>query len=56
LGIKKVEVSVFDELGGGYCHRGGEHPVSFILKAGMLGQPDFCFTAFDRMRLAEKSQ
>jgi hypothetical protein len=28
--------------------------VSFVLKAGMLGRPDFCFTAFERMRLAEK--
>lgn len=55
LGIKKVEVSMFDELGGGYCHQGGEDPVSFVLKAGMLGRPDFCFTAFERMRLAETS-
>ena len=53
LGVKRVQVSLFDELGGGYCHQGGLEPVSFVLKAGMLGRPDFCFTAFERMRLAE---
>ncbi|MGI9219579.1 MAG: 3-oxo-tetronate kinase [Woeseiaceae bacterium] len=53
LGIRQVEVSSFDELGGGYCHQGGADPVSFVLKAGALGKEDFCFTALDRMRLAE---
>jgi uncharacterized protein YgbK (DUF1537 family) len=53
LGIKRVQVSLFDELGGGYGHQGGLEPVSFVLKAGMLGRPDFCFTALERMRLAE---
>lgn len=56
LGIRQVEVSSFDELGGGYCHQSGADPVSFVLKAGALGKEDFCFTALDRMRLAEQSQ
>jgi uncharacterized protein YgbK (DUF1537 family) len=54
LGIKKVDVSSFDELGGGYCHQDGDDPVSFVLKAGALGKEDFCFTALDRMRLADR--
>lgn len=54
LGIRQVEVSSFDELGGGYCHQGGDDPVSFVLKAGALGKEDFCFTALDRMRQAEQ--
>jgi uncharacterized protein YgbK (DUF1537 family) len=54
LGVSKVEVSSFDELGGGYCHQGGDDPVSFVLKAGALGKEDFCFAALDRMRLADK--
>jgi uncharacterized protein YgbK (DUF1537 family) len=53
LGIRKVEVSSFDELGGGYCHESGIDPVSFVLKAGALGKEDFCFTALERMRQAE---
>jgi len=53
LGIRKVEVSSFDELGGGYCHQSGTDPVSFVLKAGALGKEDFCFIALDRMRLAD---
>jgi uncharacterized protein YgbK (DUF1537 family) len=56
LGIQKVEVSSFDELGGGYCHQSGADPVSFVLKAGALGKEDFCFTAIDRMRLAEHTR
>ncbi|MEL7185560.1 MAG: 3-oxo-tetronate kinase [Pseudomonadota bacterium] len=54
LGVRKVEVSSFDELGGGYCHQGGEDPVSLVLKAGALGKEDFAFTALERMRSAEK--
>lgn len=54
LGIRQVEVSSFDELGGGYCHQGGADPISFVLKAGALGKEDFCFTALDRMRLADQ--
>lgn len=53
LGIRQVEVSSFDELGGGYCHQRGDDPVSFVLKAGALGKEDFCFTALERMRQAE---
>ncbi|MGI9264949.1 MAG: nucleotide-binding domain containing protein, partial [Gammaproteobacteria bacterium] len=54
LGIRRVEVSGFDELGGGYCHQAGSDPVSFVLKAGALGKENFCFTALERMRLAEE--
>jgi len=54
LGINKFEVTAFDELGGGYCHRAGSEPVSLVLKAGALGQKDFFFAALDRMRLADE--
>ena len=53
LGISQVEVSAFDELGGGYCHQASPEPVSFVLKAGAIGQEDFCFRALERMRLAD---
>ena len=55
LGIAKVEVSAFDELGGGYCHQSSPEPVSFVLKAGALGKDDFFFRALERMRLAERN-
>jgi uncharacterized protein YgbK (DUF1537 family) len=55
LDIARVEVSAFDELGGGYCHQSAPEPVSLVLKAGALGQDDFFFQALDRMRLAEQS-
>ena len=54
IGIKKVEVSAFDELGGGYCHQSGSDPISFVLKAGALGNDNFFFDAMDRMREAER--
>ena len=54
LGIARVEVSVFDELGGGYCHQAAPEPVSLVLKAGALGQADFFFRSLERMRLAEQ--
>ena len=53
LGIKRVEVSSFDELGGGYCHQPGSDPISLVLKAGALGKQDFVFSALERMRAAE---
>ena len=53
LGITQVSVASFDELGGGYCHKAGNDPVSFVLKAGALGKDDFFFTALERMRAAE---
>ena len=34
LDIASVEVSAFDELGGGYCHQSTPEPVSLVLKAG----------------------
>ncbi|XOV85450.1 MAG: 3-oxo-tetronate kinase [bacterium] len=55
LGITRVEVSAFDELGGGYCHQAKPTPISFVLKAGALGSPEFFFNALDRMRSAEVS-
>ena len=55
LGIAQVEVSAFDELGGGYCHQVLPEPVSFVLKAGALGKEDFFFRALERMRLAEQN-
>ncbi len=53
LGIKRVEVSSFDELGGGYCHQPGSDPISLVLKAGALGKQDFVFSALERMRAAQ---
>ena len=55
LDIASVEVSAFDELGGGYCHQSTPEPVSLVLKAGALGQDDFFFRALERMRLAERN-
>ena len=56
VGITNVEVAEFDELSGGYCHQGGDDPVSFVLKAGAIGKEDFFSIAIERMRLAEGSQ
>ena len=53
LKIKKVEVSSFDELSGGYCHQMTPTPISFVLKAGAIGKEDFFFDAISRMRQAE---
>jgi uncharacterized protein YgbK (DUF1537 family) len=50
LALGRVEVSSFDELGGGYCHAPDEDPVSLVLKAGALGDTQFFFTALERMR------
>ena len=54
LGIKQVEVSTFDELGGGYCHQIHPEPLSLVLKAGALGKPEFFNTALTRMREANE--
>ena len=56
IGVTKVEVSEFDELSGGYCHQGGDDPISFVLKAGAIGKEDFVLNAFKRMRSAEGLQ
>ena len=56
LGIERVEVSAFDELGGGYCHQTEPTSISMVLKAGALGAPDFFYRAMDRMRAAETQQ
>ena len=54
LGIKQLEVSTFDELGGGYCHQAIPDPLSLVLKAGALGKPDFFSIALHRMREANE--
>ena len=56
LGIEQVEVSTFDELGGGYCHQTGPEPLSLVLKAGALGKPGFFSTALERMRQANERE
>ncbi|MDA0788244.1 MAG: four-carbon acid sugar kinase family protein [Proteobacteria bacterium] len=56
LGVERVQVSSFDELSGGYCHQAGPDPVSLVLKAGALGDPQFFFTALERMRAADRNQ
>lgn len=56
IGIQRVSVSAFDELGGGYCHQDTPEPLSLVLKAGALGQQDFFFKALERMRAADTSQ
>ena len=52
LGITKVEVSSFDDLGGGYCHAEKPEPISLLLKAGGIGGEDLFFRGLDRMRTA----
>ncbi len=54
LGVQRVEVSKFDELGGGYCHQATPEPLSLVLKAGALGKPEFFDTALKRMRAANE--
>ena len=54
LGVQRVEVSKFDELGGGYCHQATPEPLSLVLKAGALGKPEFFDTALERMRAANE--
>jgi len=53
LGVQQVQVSSFDNLGGGYCHAAGPDPLSLVLKAGALGDDQFFFTALERMRAAD---
>lgn len=53
LGIKKVEVSSFDDLSGGHCHAEEPEPISLLLKAGGIGGDDLFFRGLDRMRAAE---
>ena len=55
LAVKQLEVAAYDdELFGGYCHAGGSHGMSFVLKPGSMGNPDFFAQAFARMREADK--
>ena len=55
LAIKQLEVAAYDdELFGGYCHAGGRDAMSFVLKPGSMGNPDFFARAFARMREADK--
>ncbi len=50
LGIKEVVVSSFDDLGGGYCHAEKPEPISLLLKAGAIGEPDLFSRGLARMR------
>jgi len=57
LAIKQLEVAAYDdELFGGYCHAGGSHAMSFVLKPGSMGNQDFFARAFARMREADKAR
>ena len=56
LGITAVQVAPFDNLSGGYCHQAGPDPMSFVLKAGALGDQTFMFTALEHMRQADQSE
>ncbi len=53
LNIEKVDVSAFDDLGGGYCHAEKPEPISLLLKAGGIGTEDLYFRGLDRMRGSE---
>ena len=53
LGVDRVEVAVHDELLGGYCHKGGEDPIAFVLKAGSTGDEDFYQIALSRLQEAD---
>jgi len=55
LELARVNVSSFDELGGGYCHAPGADPISLVLKAGALGNSEFFFTALERMQAADSA-
>ena len=52
LGVDQVQVSAYDDLYGGYCHRAGPDPLSLVLKSGSVGDDDFLFVALERMRAA----
>jgi len=54
LGVGRLEVARYDELFGGYCHAPGPRPMSFVLKPGSMGDPQFFFTALERLREAER--
>jgi uncharacterized protein YgbK (DUF1537 family) len=54
LNVGRLEVAGYDELLGGYCHAPGDTPTSFVLKPGGMGDPQFFFTALDRLREAER--
>ena len=55
LGVGKVEVSVYDDLFGGYCHQSAPEPLSLVLKAGGIGESDFLLRALERMREADRA-
>lgn len=56
LGIRQVEVGAFDDLSGGYCHSADPGPITFVLKAGGLGDPNFFNYALERMRRPEQGE
>jgi 3-dehydrotetronate 4-kinase len=54
VGAERLDVAGYDnELFGGYCQSRGDTPLSFVVKPGSMGGPDFFLAAFERMRAAE---
>ena len=53
LGIKKVEVSSFDDLGGGYCHAEEPEPMTLLIKAGGILEDDLFLRGLDRIRASK---
>ena len=53
LGIDRLRVSPFDNLGGGYCHAPGTDPIALVTKAGGAGEEDFFDAALRRMQEAD---
>ena len=53
LGIDRLRVSPFDDLGGGYCHAAGADPMSLVTKAGGAGEENFFDAALRRMQEAD---
>lgn len=53
LGVGRLEVARYDELFGGYCHAPGPRPLSFVLKPGGMGGPQFFAEALARLREAD---
>jgi len=49
LGIRRLRVSPFDDLGAGCCVSDEADPVSLFLKPGKIGTPDVFFRAIARM-------
>ncbi len=53
LNVDRVELAIHDELLGGYCHRHGDDPLAFVLKAGAAGEEDFYDIGLMRLQQAD---